>query len=493
MNNHKNNSFWQKIKQGNFKPNFALLWTMLKNDGKIITAAIRRTAKSVLQESPKTLLLGSALAVVLGFGMTRLLSPTAPTNSAPEVQSTLSAKAAKLARLNYVSPYDLRPDQQAKSNNTTRNVTLKSGQSLGPLLQKNDIDNQTAYLMTEAFKTVHKPRDLRAGQKFKLYFDDNNQIDGLTLRPKKDSTIFVRKSADGTFQATKIQAEYHKKLYRLDAKIENSLYLDAQSLGAPDKVIVQFSQIYAHSVDFQRDIRQGDEFEMLFEMFTDHQGKIIKAGDLVYTRFAPRGKSSAYYLFAKSNGSEGYYDHKGKGAKRMLMRTPVNGARLSSRYGSRRHPVLGYRRKHKGVDFAAPRGTPIMAAGTGTIVRSSRWGSFGNYVRIRHSDGYSTAYAHLSKYGRGIKKGRRVRQGQTIGYVGATGRVTGAHLHYEVLKNGRQINPMSLSTLSGKPLHRKELPAFKTRAKEIDGLRENTAILQAVQTVNAQPTIDKTP
>ena len=243
-------------------------------------------------------------------------------------------------------------------------------------------------------------------------------------------------------------------------------------MGAPDKVIVQFAQIYAHSVDFQRDIQPGDAFELFFEIYRDHKGNAVKAGDLVFTSFAPRGKTATYYLYKSSDGRESYYDEKGKGAKRMLMRTPVNGARLSSRYGNRRHPVLGYQRKHKGVDFAAPRGTPIMAAGTGTIERSSRYGSFGNYVRIKHSDGYSTAYAHLSKYGRGIKSGRRVVQGQTIGYVGTTGRSTGPHLHYEVLKHGKQINPMALSALSGKPLNKSEIPAFKIRAAEIDDLRQ---------------------
>ena len=201
----------------------------------------------------------------------------------------------------------------------------------------------------------------------------------------------------------KIAAEYKKELVRIDSEIKNSLYLDAQSLGAPDKVIVQFSQIYAHSVDFQRDIRAGDKFEMLFETYRDHNGEVVKAGDLIFTSFSPRGKTSSFYLFTKTNDREGYYDAKGKGAKRMLMRTPVNGARLSSRYGTRRHPVLGYRKKHKGVDFAAPRGTPIMAAGSGTITHAGRYGSYGNYLRIRHTDGYSTAYAHMSKYARGSK------------------------------------------------------------------------------------------
>ena len=237
---------------------------------------------------------------------------------------------------------------------------------------------------------------------------------------------------------------------------------------------LQFSHIYAHSVDFQRDIQPGDKFELMFELYRDHKGNTVKAGDLVYTSFSPRGKTSEFFLYENAKGREGYYDAKGKGAKRMLMRTPVNGARLSSRFGRRKHPILGYRKSHTGVDFAAPRGTPIMAAGTGTIKRAGRYGGYGNYVQIRHTDGYSTAYAHMSKFARGTKRGRRVTQGQVIGYVGTTGLSTGPHLHYEVHKNGKKINPMRLSTLSGKPLLKSDIPAFQKRRAEIMALKAKT-------------------
>ena len=368
--------------------------------------------------------------------------------------------------------YDLRTEDEKNTPDTTLHLALKSGQSLGPLLQKHNVSPNTAYAATQAFSEVYDPKKLRVGQKINLYFDENTKaFSGLTLKPTTDSTVFVAQARDGTFKARKISAEFDKQIVSVNTTIKNSVYLDAQALGAPDKVIVQFSQIYAHSVDFQRDIRVGDAFEMLFEVYSDHNGNTVKAGDLIYTSFSPRGKTSNYYLYTKSNGREGYYDSKGKGAKRMLMRTPVNGARLSSRYGKRKHPILGYVKNHSGVDFAAPRGTPIMAAGTGTIKRAGRYGSYGNYVSIGHSDSYITAYAHMSKFARGIKRGTRVRQGQTIGYVGTTGRSTGPHLHYEVHRKGRKINPMSLSTLSGKPLKKDEIPAFKTRMADIETLR----------------------
>jgi len=260
--------------------------------------------------------------------------------------------------------------------------------------------------------------------------------------------------------------------------IENSIYLDAGALGAPDKVIIQFANIYEYSVDFQRDIQPGDEFEMFFEVARDNHGNIVKAGDLLYTSFSPRGKKMDYYLFADSKDRENFYDQDGKTAKRKLRATPINGARLSSSFGKRRHPILGYRKMHSGVDFAARTGTPIMAAGNGTVEVAGRNGGYGNYIRIRHSDGYKTAYAHLSKYARGIRKGKYVKQDQIIGYVGSTGRSTGPHLHYEVHLHGKKINPRRLSQLSGKPLAKDQIPAFKKRRAEIDALRQAAPVLR---------------
>jgi len=447
-----------------FRLNWPQIKSALRNDTNILINDTQGQAAT----SPKAMVIGAVIilsSIVLGSLAVKSKSAAKTPDPIDVVKITPAQTAASL--------YDFRgPTQQDIAQVDTLNLTLKPGQSLGPLLQTNGVDPNTAYAATQAFAQTYSPKNLRAGQKINLYFSDGGQrFNGLTLKPTVDSTVFVQRSTDGSFTSQKVMAEYQKDIVRVSSQIDNSLYLDAGRLGAPDKVIVQFAQIYAHSVDFQRDIRAGDKFEMMFELYRDHKGNTVKAGDLIYTSFSPRGKTSSYYLFTKSNGREGYYDEKGKGAKRMLMRTPVNGARLSSGFGRRKHPVLGYRRAHKGVDFAAPRGTPIMAAGTGTIVRSSRYGSFGNYIRIRHTDGYSTAYAHLSKYARGVKKGRRVTQGQIIGYVGTTGRSTGPHLHYEVLKNGRQINPMTLSTLSGKPLKKDEIPAFKARMGEIDDLR----------------------
>jgi len=356
---------------------------------------------------------------------------------------------------------------------TAKTLTLKPGDSLGPLLQKNGVEGQTAYRVTQAFAKVYSPRDLRAGQKINMYLDDNDGLFGISLKPGLERALYVTRTAGGDFAAKDLAITFPKELVQVSGIIENSLYLDAARSGVPDKVTVQFSHIYEHSVDFQRDIQPGDAFTMAFELYRDAKGNPLKAGDLIYTSFSPRGKTAEYYLYKNKKGHENYYDQNGKGAKRKLMRTPINGARLSSGFGSRRHPISGYRKNHNGVDFAAPKGTPIMAAGVGIVERANRWSTFGNYVRIRHSDGYKTAYAHLNGFARGIKKGTRVRQGQTIGYVGTTGASTGNHLHYEVHKNGRPINPKSLSTLSGKPLPKEERADFDVRRAQIDRLRKD--------------------
>jgi len=332
-----------------------------------------------------------------------------------------------------------------------------------------------AYRLTQAFGEVYKPRNLRAGQDFNLHFVDNT-LDHLTFKPNVETTVFIDRNGED-FTARKIDAEFKYETIGVKATVENSLYVDATRLGAPDKVVVQFANIYEYSVDFQRDIQPGDAFEMFFEVARDQKGEIVKAGDLLYTSFSPRGKTSEYWLFEDKKGRENFYDADGKTAKRKLRATPVNGARLSSSFGRRRHPILGYRKMHSGVDFAAPRGTPILAAGSGTVERANRYGGYGNYIRIRHTDGYKTAYAHLQKFARGVKAGAYVKQDQVIGYVGTTGRSTGPHLHYEVIHHGKKINPRRLSQLSGKPLSKNQHPAFKAQRQKIENLRARSEIL----------------
>lgn len=377
-----------------------------------------------------------------------------------------------------LSRYDMALEEDEPLT-SVKTLKVRSGDSLGPLLQKNGLSGGQAYKVTQAFATVYKPRNVRVGHEFNLHFNDDT-LEHLTFKPTVEKTVFVDLKGED-YIAREVAAEFKYETIGVKAQISNSLYLDATRLGAPDRVVQQFANIYEYSVDFQRDIQPGDEFEMFFEVARNRKGEIIKSGDLLYTSFSPRKKKLDYWLYTDSKGRENFYDAKGKTAKRKLRATPVNGARLSSSYGRRKHPILGYRKMHAGVDFAAPRGTPILAAGSGTVERANRYGGYGNYIRIRHTDGYKTAYAHLSKFARGVRKGKYVKQDQVIGYVGTTGRSTGPHLHYEVHLHGKKINPRRLSQLSGKPLNKKEMPNFAKRRKEIETMR------MTAETITATP------
>ena len=410
------------------------------------------------------LLAGAAAVFLAGRGLPNKTAEPVKT-AAHEAQFT-STPTIDLTRHDLYLETNDSPDVDIKT------IKVKSGESLGPLLQKNGLDGQQAYKVTEAFSTVYQPRNVRAGQTFGLHFT-NGTLEHLTFKPSVEKTVFVDRLGED-YAAREVAAEFKYETLSVSSQISNSLYVDATQLGAPDKVVAQFANIYEYSVDFQRDIQPGDEFELFFEVARDHKGEIIKAGDLLYTSFSPRGKKTDYYLYKDAKGRENFYDAKGKTAKRKLRATPINGARLSSSFGRRKHPILGYRKMHTGVDFAAPRGTPILAAGSGTVERANRYGGYGNYIRIRHTDGYKTAYAHLKNFARGVKAGKYVKQDQVIGYVGTTGRSTGPHLHYEVIHHGKKINPRRLSQLSGKPLKKSELGGFKTRRAEIDVLREHS-------------------
>jgi len=419
----------------------------------------------------KALVAGGALALIALMAL-----PQSPiSDEIVDVAELVSATPA-----HDLSRFDMAlSDEFAAPRREVREVTLKPGDNLGPMLQREGLSGSDAHRFVQAFSKNFSPRRLRAGQTFNLHLQDG-VVSDVTFRPFAEQTIFVsRKGEDWSSRA--VEAEFRYETLSVRATIENSLYVDATRLGAPDKVVAQFANIYEYSVDFQRDIQPGDEFELFFEVARDHKGNIVKAGDLLYTSFSPRGRTLDYWLFEDEDGRENFYDADGKTAKRKLRATPINGARLSSSYGSRKHPILGYRKMHSGVDFAAPRGTPILAAGSGTVERANRYGSFGNYVRIRHTDGYKTAYAHMKGFARGIKAGSRVRQDQVIGYVGTTGRSTGPHLHYEVIHNGKKINPRRLSQLSGKPLSKDQLPKFESRLAEIESLRANATVVQPAQ------------
>ena len=369
-----------------------------------------------------------------------------------------------------------------------KDLKVRSGDTLEKILARAGAERQQAYYATRSLSEVHRASSLNIGQAVGVTLEfavepseidpslevhsDKPTLKKLSIETDVDTKVSVELQDDGNYHPEKFVAELDKGLELHGGTISSSLYVAAIEAGIPDSVIINLIGLYSYDIDFQREIRQGDEFELLYERFYDDAGRAVKSGNIEFASMTVQGRQKGYYRFKTTDdGITDYYDAKGQSAKKFLMRTPINGARISSGFGRRKHPVLGYTKQHLGTDFAAPTGTPILAAGNGIIERSSRYGSYGNYVRIRHANGYKTAYAHMSRYGRGIKQGKRVKQGQIIGYVGATGRVTGAHLHYEVMLNGKKVNPLRIKVPTGRKLGGNMLAAFRLERDRIDADR----------------------
>jgi len=295
--------------------------------------------------------------------------------------------------------------------------------------------------------------NLKINQLIKFTIDKSNQKKVINFffpisRTKKIQ--LVRNLKNDNFEAKEITKNLNKKIIFKEGKISQSLYRSAIKSNILPNIIVEFARIYGFQVDFQRDIRKNDAYQIIYEIFQDEDSKIFETGKIIFANLILSGQENSLYLFVDKKKNEEHYDLNGKSVRKALMKTPINGARLSSSFGMRKHPILGFNKMHKGTDFAAKEGTPIMASGDGKIIRARWCGGGGNCVKIKHNSTYSTVYAHLSKFASGIKEGVRVKQGRIIGYVGSTGMSTGPHLHYEVIENGKKINSQKLKLPSGK-------------------------------------------
>ena len=347
-------------------------------------------------------------------------------------------------------------------------VEIAPGDALGLVMEKQGVGNRETSQIISAMKEHYDPRDIKAGQVIKLSFEKyrNDQAE-LTQRFKEmkiplDSikTLVVARADDGF--ASRIDEKKVTKIVKAKrAQIEVSLYGSAAKAGIPKNVVANAIRIYSWNVDFQRDIRPNDKLEVMYESYETEDGDIAKLGDILYAKLTLGKREIPLYRYKMKDGRVDYFQPDGVSIKRTLMKTPIDGARMSSGFGMRRHPVLGYNKMHKGVDFAAPRGTPIYAAGDGVVEKAGRNGGYGNYVLIRHNSKLKTAYAHMNRIRQTVKNGSRVTQGQIIGYVGTTGRSTGPHLHYEVLLSGRQVNPRSVNLPVGEELVGKDKQQFK--------------------------------
>jgi murein DD-endopeptidase MepM/ murein hydrolase activator NlpD len=362
----------------------------------------------------------------------------------------------------------------------TEQVTVRRGDTLTDILSRAGIAAAEAHAAVKSLQTVYDPRRLRAGQELLIRAADEaadagaRRLIGLDFDLDFDHAVRVTRAADGSYETAMVARPQRRDLVHRVGVIDDSLYLSAERAALPHDVIIGLIKLFSWDVDFQRDVRQGDRFEALFETVALEDGSdIVRGGDLLYAALSIDGRLFEGYRFELPDGSVAFFDRSGKSLRKFLMRTPIDGARLSSRFGMRRHPILGYNRMHQGVDFAAPTGTPVYAAGEGKVEIAKRNGGYGKYVRIRHTSEYSTAYAHLSRFAKGIAPGRRVRQGEVIAYVGTTGRSTGPHLHYEVLRHGAQINPLQIKQPANQQLAGADLERLRAEMARIDRLRED--------------------
>ncbi len=357
------------------------------------------------------------------------------------------------------------------------NHKIVFGETFDKILENYYVDKTEIIKIKKSLQKKININKLNTKQTIQFSLDKtNNKIDEFTFQISNTQKIYLKRNTENdTFNEEILSIKLDKEIIYKENLILQSLYKAATDENVPVNIIIEFARIYGFQVDFQRDIRKQDKFQIMYEIFMNEKKEIIETGDILFANLKISGQDNSLYYFDKE-GSEGHYDKNGKSVKKALMKTPINGARLSSPFGMRKHPIDGFNKMHRGTDFAAPMGTPIMASGDGVVKKAGWCGGGGNCVKIRHNSTYETIYAHMSKFARGIKSGVRVKQGQTIGYVGSTGKSTGPHLHYEVIINGKKVNSQKLKLPSGKILKGKERKIFETKKIKLEVLKSETII-----------------
>ncbi|MBP2300281.1 M23 family metallopeptidase [Azospirillum picis] len=374
-----------------------------------------------------------------------------------------------------------------------RTLSIGRGDTLMDLLAQAKVPANDAHDAVAALRDVYNPRRLQAGQQVTVLFEPRRsgtrKFVGLEFAPDPLRSVSIARKGASGFTSTQVEKTVTRKPVAAQGVIRSSLFEAAAEAGVPVGVMMSFIQDFSYDVDFQRDLQPGDRFEILYEKLVTSDGVAAGDGDVLYASLTLSGEDMPIYRYKTRDGRVDYYNGDGESIRRALLRTPVDGARITSGFGMRRHPILGFSKMHQGVDFGAPAGTPIYAAGRGVVELAQRSSSYGNYVRIRHNTEITTAYAHMSRFAKSISRGGRVEQGDIIGYVGSTGRATGPHLHYEVLKGGRQVNPRSIDLPTGEKLDGRELQAFQQARRSLERLfEESRGGLQLART----PAEDKT-
>jgi murein DD-endopeptidase MepM/ murein hydrolase activator NlpD len=367
----------------------------------------------------------------------------------------------------------------AQTNEILRNVEVSRGDTLMEIMVDAGVARNVAHNAISAMSKVYSPKKIKPGQVIRLTMlssadGQDESLKAFEISPDVSRVVRVERGAENSFSAEEVERPLRMALQVGRGKITTSLSVDGEAAGIPWSVMVEMIRAYSFDVDFQRELRKNDRFEVLYESFFDDEGDMVKTGRLIYAKLTLSGNERQIYEFTPKSGFTDYFDPKGRSVRKTLMRTPIDGARLSSRYGMRKHPILGYSKMHRGIDFAAPRGTPIYSAGNGTVEYAGRKGAYENYVRVRHAGSYRTAYAHMKGIAKGVRKGAKVKQGQVIGYVGTTGRSTGPHLHYEVIRDSKQVNPLSVKLPAGEKLKKTDLANFEVARAKADSLFAQT-------------------
>ena len=354
---------------------------------------------------------------------------------------------------------------------------INVGETFDQILEEYSVEkSEIKQIKKELGKKINLNK-LDVNQKFSFTIDQTNAVikEFIFQTSNTEKIYLTREKETDKFDQKILVTKLNKNIFYDESIILESLYKSASNQKIPASIIIEFARIYGFQVDFQRDIRKRDSFQIMYEVFLDDKKNIIETGNVLYANLKLSGEDNSLYYF-DSKKNEGHYDKSGKSVQKALMKTPINGARLSSSFGMRKHPIDGFNKMHKGTDFAAPMGTPIMASGNGVVKKAGWCGGGGNCVVIKHNSTYQTVYAHMSKFAKGIRKGTRVKQGQTIGFVGSTGKSTGPHLHYEVIVNGKRINSQTLKLPSGKILKGNERKVFETKRIKLDVLKSEKII-----------------
>ena len=363
-----------------------------------------------------------------------------------------------------------------KPRYVTKTYIVQKGDNYESIIENINLTAQERKKFFNIIKNEKEIKLLKEDQKIYFKLDTKETIKILEFKlevDKKRDLVVLRAANNKDFISKIIEKNLTKVIIFKEGTIDSSLYNAATKLGIKPNTIIEFARLYGFQVDFQRDIWKNDSFQIIYEEFVNDSNIVVDTGEIIFANLNLQDTDFQLYKFEYKKDKIDYFDENGKSIKKTLMKTPINGARLSSSYGKRKHPILGYTKMHTGTDFAAPKGTPIMASGDGKVIKAGWCGGGGNCVKIKHNRTYQTVYAHMSKFGKGIKKGKMVKQGQIIGYVGSTGLSTGPHLHYEVIENGKKINSQKLKLPSGKILKGKERENFEVAKIKIDVLKSN--------------------